>query len=97
MIIKKSLHGQLVLDYGEKNEIARVIENEAQRLHIQKDENGQYEFPLGTIIRYDSSVDDQTYLMLAMTKLDENYEAHTNMAEYEQTLMRMWKEIEYMQ
>lgn len=52
-----------------------------------------YDFPLGTIIRYDSSVDNHTYLMLAMTELNEQYEAHTDMAKFELMLMRMWKEI----
>lgn len=46
-----------------------------------------------SIVRYDSSVDNQTYLMLAMTELDDNYESHTTMAKYEQMLMHMWKEI----
>ena len=32
--------------------------------------------------------------MLAMTELNENYEAHTNMAKFEQMLMKMWREID---
>ena len=36
---------------------------------------------------------DASYLMVAMTALNENWEAHTNMAQYEHTLMEMWKEI----
>ena len=31
--------------------------------------------------------------MLAMTELNEQYEAHTDMAKFELMLMRMWKEI----
>jgi hypothetical protein len=31
--------------------------------------------------------------MLAMTELDENYEAHTNMSVFVQMLMKMWTEI----
>lgn len=94
VIAKKSLHGQLVLEHGNKEEIVSLIETAAKRLNIPEGKDGLYDFPLGTIIRYDSSTDDQTYLMLAMTKLDENFEAHTSMAEYEQTLMKMWKEID---
>lgn len=93
IIAKKSLHGQLILSHGNKEEIKSLIESEAQRLHICKDENGQYRFPLGTIVPYKSSVDSHMYLLLAMTNLDAQYEAHTNMAEYEQMLMKMWKEI----
>lgn len=93
VITKNSLHGQLFLKYGRIDEIKVEIEKEANRLGLSKNKDGLYDFPLGTIIRYDSSIDDQTYLMLALTELDENYEAHTNMAKYELTLMKMWKEI----
>lgn len=94
VISKKSLHGQLVLNHGKKDEIEEVVDAEAKRLGLQKKSNGLYDFPLGTVIRYDSSVDNQTYLMLAMTELNTQYEAHTNMAKFELMLMKMWKEID---
>lgn len=93
IIAKKSLHGQLFLEYGNIDEIKDVIKAEARRLGLRKNSDGFYEFPLGTIIRYDSSVDNHTYLMLAMNELNEDYEAHTNMAKFELMLMKMWKEI----
>ena len=93
IISKKSLHGQLILEHGDKDEIEAAITTEANKLGLQKDSNGLYDFPLGTIIRYDSSVDNNTYLMLAMTELNEQHEAHTNMAKFELMLMKMWKEI----
>lgn len=93
IISKKSLHGQLVLNHGKKEEIEIVVENEARRLGLQKNKDGLYNFPLGTVIRYDSSVDNQTYLMLAMTELNTQHEAHTNMAKFEFMLMKMWAEI----
>lgn len=94
IISKKSLHGQLVLNHGKKEEIEAAVENEAKRLGLQKNNDGLYNFPLGTVIRYDSSVDNQTYLMLAMTELNTQYEAHTNMAKFELMLMKMWSEID---
>lgn len=94
IISKKSLHGQLVLDHGKKEEIEAVVENEAKRLGLQRKKDGLYDFPLGTVIRYDSSVDNQTYLMLAMTELNMQHEAHTNMAKFELMLMKMWAEID---
>lgn len=93
VISKKSLHGQLVLAHGKKDEIEAAIDAEAKRLGLQKKSDGLYDFPLGTVIRYDSSVDNHTYLMLAMTELNTQYEAHTNMAVFEHMLMKMWKEI----
>lgn len=94
IISKKSLHGQLVLEHGKKEEIEAVVENEAKRLGLQRNNDGLYDFPLGTVIRYDSSVDNQTYLMLAMTELNMQHEAHTNMAKFELMLMKMWTEID---
>lgn len=93
VISKKSLHGKLFLEHGNKEEIESVIEEEAKRRGLRKNRKGLYDFPLGTIIRYDSSVDNHTYLMLAMTELNAQYEAHTNMMEFESMLMKMWKEI----
>lgn len=93
VISKKSLHGKLVLEHGNADEIKAVVEKEANRLHLVANNDGLYDFPLGTIIRYYSSKDHNTYLMLAMTELDKNYEAHTNMAKFEHMLMKMWSEI----
>lgn len=93
IISKKSLHGKLVLEHGRVDEIKEAVRREAKRLNLKSDENDLYTFPLGSIVRYDSSVDNQTYLMLAMTELNGNYESHTTMAKYEQMLMTMWKEI----
>ena len=94
VISKKSLHGQLVLNHGKKEEIEAAVEVEAKRLGLQKNNDGLYDFPLGTVVRYDSSVDNQTYLMLAMTELNMQHEAHTNMAKFELMLMKMWAEID---
>ena len=94
VISKTSLHGQLFLEHGIKSEIESAVKNEAIRLGLQKNDDGLYDFPLGTIIRYDSSVDNHTYLMLAMTKLNSQYEAHTDMAQFELMLMKMWREID---
>lgn len=93
IISKNSLHGQLVLSHGKKDDINKTVEAEARRLGLQKNSDGLYDFPLGTIIRYDSEVDKHTYLLLAMTELNADYESHTNMAKFELMLMKMWKEI----
>lgn len=93
IISKKSLHGKLVLEHGSIEEIKEAVRRRAVQLNLKPDENGLYTFPLGAIVRYDSSVDNQTYLMLAMTELDDDYKSHITMAKYEQMLMHMWKEI----
>lgn len=93
IISKKSLHGQLVLEHGDKDEILAAVASEAAHLGLQKNDDGLYDFPIGTIVRYDSKVDGHTYLMLAMTELNAEHEAHTNMAKFELMLMKMWREI----
>lgn len=94
VISKKSLHGQLILEHGVVDDISSIVEKEAQRRNLTANSEGQYDFPLGTILRYDSTVDNNTYLMLAMAKLDSDYEIHTSMVLYENMLMTMWKEID---
>lgn len=93
IIAKNSLHGQLVLEHGKKEDIEEAVKAEAIRLGLKKNREGMYNFPLGTVIRYNSSVDNHTYLLLAMAELNTRYEVHTNMAKYELMLMKMWKEI----
>lgn len=95
VISKSSLHGKLVLNHGDAKEIRKAVRAEAKRRGLQED-NGGYRFPLGTVIPYEckeKNDQDNTYLMVAMTALNENWEAHTTMAEYEHTLMEMWGEI----
>ena len=93
VISKNSLHGKLVLEHGDSEEIRAAVNREATRLKLTKNEDGMYDFPLGSIVRYESSRDNQTYLLLAMTELDANYEAHTNFAMFENMLTKMWREI----
>lgn len=93
VISKNSLHGKLFLKYGNIDDIRMTVEAEAKRLGLQKDSGGLYEFPLGTIIRYNSSIDGHTYLMLALSKLNTDHEAHINMTEFVSMLMRMWREL----
>lgn len=94
VISKNSLHGKLLLEHANIDDVKIKIEESAKRYGLKKNVDGLYDFPLGTIIRYDSCVDNQTYLMLALTELNKNYESHTNMANYELMLMKMWKEID---
>lgn len=97
VISKKSLHGQLVLGHGNIDEIKEAVENKAHDLGVSANDEGLYEFPLGTVIRYDSSKDGQTYLMVALTEIREEngqYKAYTSMAKFEETLHRMWDEID---
>ncbi len=93
VISKKSLHGQLILNHGNIDDINVLVKEEAKRLKLKCNKDGLYSFPLGTVIRYDSSYDHQTYLMLSMTELDSRNEAYTNMVEFINTLSTMWKEI----
>lgn len=96
IISKNSLHGKLMLEHGNIEDIREIVEKEAKRLQLKENKDGLYDFPLGTIIRYDRKVcgKRETYLLLAMMKLDEKFKACTNMAEFENMLMKMWTEID---
>lgn len=93
VISKKSLHGQLVLKHGDEKEIKKAVREKAKQLQLEKNIDGLYDFPLGTIISYNSSKEGLTYLMLAMTELNDRYEAHSDMAKFVSMLMNMWREI----
>lgn len=85
-----------MLKHGNVEDITREVEKEAKKLNLTKNKEGLYDFPLGTIIRYNREVNkkNETYLLLAMMKLDEKFRACTDMAEFEHTLMKMWIEID---
>lgn len=87
IIKKSSLHGQLVLKEECNEAIKQGVLEEANRLGIEANEVGTYEFNLGTIIPVDK------YRLLAFAKLQKQYEAHTDSVEYMCTLMNMWKNL----
>ncbi len=91
VISKSSLHGQLVLEHGEKDKIEAVVKKEAEKRKLTVDLNGKYTFPLGTAIPYEGK--DGHYIMVALTDLDSDYEAHTMLPEYESTMMKIWREL----
>lgn len=93
VISKNSLHGQLILNHGNVDDINILVKEEAKKLNLTCNNDGLHNFPLGSVIRYDSKIDHQTYLMLSMTKLNTRNEAYTNMVEFINTLSTMWKEI----
>ena len=97
VITKSSLHGQLFLNHGIIPDIKTAIEEKATVLRLSINDKGLFDFPLGTIIRYDSQRDRQTYLMIAMINNIEEagqYKATTSMADYENMLMKMWSGID---
>ena len=91
VISKSSLHGKFVLEHGEENKIKEAVEKEAKRREVLPDENGKYAFPLGTAIPCEGT--DGTYIMVAFTELNKDFEAHTHLSLYESTLMAMWREL----
>ena len=58
---------------------------------IKKNKKNEYCFPLGTAIPYQGK--DGDYILVALTELNTENEAHTKMSEYENTLMKIWREV----
>lgn len=94
VISKSSLHGQLVENHGNADDINAAVAKAAQELNLKQNTEKKYKFPLGSIVRYHSNQDNHDYLLLAMMELNKKYEAHTTTREFEQTLTQMWKEID---
>lgn len=91
IISKNSLHGQLVLQHGNADDINQIVEQEAKRLGIKK-QNGCYSFELGTAIPY--SAKDGDYIMVALTELNSDNKAQTNIGQFENTLIRIWEGVD---
>ena len=94
VISKQSLHGQLFLKHGDANEINEIVKKEAKQRGLRQNKDRLYTFELGTIIPYQNQSEDCTYLMLAMTELDDKYKSTTTLAKFEIMLMKMWHEID---
>lgn len=91
IIAHSSLNGKYIDSLGddEKEALKLAIANDnrspLQRYDLSDGAKTRYE--LGTIKVF------QDIMMLALTHFNEQNEAHTNRAEYEHTLRKMWKEI----
>ena len=91
IIAHSSLNGKYIESLGddEKEALKLAIANDnrspLQRYDLSDGAKTRYE--LGTIKVF------QDIMMLALTHFNEQNEAHTNRAEYEHTLRKMWKEI----
>jgi hypothetical protein len=91
IIAKSSLNGifieKHVTDLDDlKSAIAADDKSPLSKEYIT--EKDKWHYQLGTIKTYQNE-----YMLLALTRINEQHEAHTNRAEYEQTLRTMWKEI----
>lgn len=91
IIAHSSLNGKYIDSLGndEKEALKRAIAND-NRSPLQRynsSDCAKIRYELGTIKVF------QEVMMLALTHFNEQNEAHTNRAEYEHTLRKMWKEI----
>lgn len=92
IIAHSSLNGKYIDSLGddEKEALKLDIAND-NRSPLQRDDlsdGAKTRYELGTIKVF------QDIMMLALTHFNEQNEAHTNRAEYEDTLRKMWKEID---
>ncbi len=90
MIAHNTLNGKMIDYYvGDLDELNNTIEkaaNESSSLE-PKIVDGKKVYPLGRLIAY------KDFLMLAFTHFDKQNVAYIYAEEYEQMLMRMWKEL----
>lgn len=90
VIAHNSLNGKFidshVEDINDLNEKIQAAKNAASSLKPTEIDN-KIIYPLGRVISYND------YLLLAFTHFDEENKAYIKIGEYEQLLIRMWKEI----
>ena len=91
IIAHSSLNGKYIDSLGDDDKKALKLAIAAD----QKSPLQRYDSSDGTKTRYELGTIKvfQEVMMLALTHFNEQNEAHTNRAEYEHTLRKMWKEI----
>lgn len=91
IISKNTLNGKFIINYVDNLEVlSEAIEaDKSTSLKAPTTtQDGKLCYELGTIKRYNNE-----YLLLAFTHFNSLNEAHLSMAEYEQCLMNLWREI----
>ncbi|MDR0644745.1 MAG: DUF6430 domain-containing protein [Treponema sp.] len=91
IIAKSSLNGKYIesLRDDDKEALKKAIttDDKSPLSRCPSPDGTKTGYELGTIKTF------QDVMLLAFTRFNEQYEAHTNRAEYEHTLRTMWKEI----
>ncbi len=90
IIAHNTLNGKLIDNYIEDiNELKNTILSAAFEDSYYKPTfiEGKAVYPLGRLIPYND------YLLLSFTHFDEHNQAYISVGEYEQILLRMWKEM----
>jgi len=91
-IAKNSLNGKLILEHLDKDGVEELksaigADDKSPILVQFDDKTNKWKYPLGRIKIF------RDYMLLALTHFNEQNEAHTTRAQYEQTLRIMWQEI----
>lgn len=91
IIAHSSLNGKYIDSLGDDDKealkLAIAADNKSPLQRYDSSDGAKTRYELGTIKVF------QEVMMLALTHFNEQNEAHTNRAEYEHTLRKMWKEI----
>lgn len=91
IIAHSSLNGKYIDSLGDDDmealKLAITTDNKSPLQRYDSPDCKKTKYELGTIKVF------QEVMMLALTHFNEQNEAHTNRAEYEETLRKMWKEI----
>lgn len=90
IIAHNTLNGKFIDDYVNDSTVLQdVIRNAPEVRGLSpRVANGKNKYPLGRIIKFNE------YLLLAFTHFDDNHSAYLSHTDYEECLIRMWKEID---
>lgn len=98
VVSHNTLHGKLLKRFRDSGEIEQfqksLNDDERSPLSIKKEfiSNRGTRYPLGCVKTYKDSKDSE-WIIMAFTRFNEQDEAHTDRASYENCLREMWKEI----
>lgn len=89
IISKTSLNGLFIMNHvADLNELSEVIRNDGTKYAPNFGTHEHLTFPLGHCIAFQGE-----YILLALTRFNEQNVAHISKIDYEHCLMNMWKEI----
>lgn len=98
VVSHSTLHGKLLKRFRDSGEIEQfqksLNDDNRSPLSMKKETvNGRgTRYPLGCVKTY-KDIEDSEWILLALTRFNEQDEAHTDRASYENCLRELWKEI----
>lgn len=100
LVSKTSIHGQFLEKISDKNLETKInndshLANRKSKINNQRERGNKQSYKLGSIFKYELTKEtDNTYFLVAFSKVDEDNKAIMGIEEYITSLINMWHEID---